>query len=578
MTFLSKKFYSMLLAGSLTMVVVTGLLMSDTIIAGIFIGEEAVAAINLITPAYSLAAFFGCIFSLGVSVLFSNAMGRFDNESADRYFGNGFCACLLTGMVLFIVLQVFADAYLGFYTPPAPVLALAKPYFFWYRFVILILPMSTFMNEMVLADGDETLSAAANIIHVAGNIVLSIILCRFIGITGIGVASFVGTLLKLVISFMHFLRKGNSLHIKPALSVTVLGEIAKYSIIDAGSYLFLSVFVTVMNKFVMTVFGENMLIIVSVCVFIKEAQLVFDGIGEAFSPLISIYLGEESYEGVRKCYRLSEKTSIIEGLIVTFFVILTAPLLVRVFGISDPMTASYAANGIRIMALGLTCTSLMYLITSYYLLRGKILLGLVICALRDVVASVVFAVTGGFLFGIYGLFAGIAISSFAAYLILMGYLNLRYGKDNSPLLLKELEGNSITGFYELIVKPEDIIRVQKEIEKLLMDNHVPGKITARVKLLIEDLYMLIYEKNGSDGVLGECVVRLLKEGVSIIIRDDGILFDISQDDVMATSVAAFTVSGYMEKMKENRRHLTTMSYNRNSFLVKYSRETDIDAK
>ena len=119
----------MLLAGSLTMVVVTGLLMSDTIIAGIFIGEEAVAAINLITPAYSLAAFFGCVFSLGVSVLFSNAMGRFDNESADRYFGNGFCACLLTGMVLFIVLQVFADAYLGFYTPPAPVLALAKPYY-----------------------------------------------------------------------------------------------------------------------------------------------------------------------------------------------------------------------------------------------------------------------------------------------------------------------------------------------------------------------------------------------------------------------------------------------------------------
>ena len=34
---------------------------------GIFIGEEAVAAINLITPAYSLAAFFGYVFSLGES-------------------------------------------------------------------------------------------------------------------------------------------------------------------------------------------------------------------------------------------------------------------------------------------------------------------------------------------------------------------------------------------------------------------------------------------------------------------------------------------------------------------------------
>ena len=37
MTFLSKKFYSMLISGTLTMVVVTLLLISDTVIAGFFI-------------------------------------------------------------------------------------------------------------------------------------------------------------------------------------------------------------------------------------------------------------------------------------------------------------------------------------------------------------------------------------------------------------------------------------------------------------------------------------------------------------------------------------------------------------
>ena len=427
------------------------------------------------------------------------------------------------------------------------------------RAIILIIDVFSYGFIIIIS-----LSAVANITNVVGNIVISVILCRLIGIAGIGAASFIGTLLKLIISFTHLLKKGNSLHIKPALSLPVLGEIAKYSIIDAGSYLFLSIFVAAMNKFVMAVFGEDMLILVSVCVFLKEAQLVFDGIGEAFSPLISIYLGEETYEGVRECYRLSEKTSIVEGLVMTVITVLAAPLIVRVFGISDPRTASYAVNGIRIMSLGLTFISLMYLITSYYLLRGKILLGLVICCMRDVAASVIFAVTGGLLFGI-------AVSSAAAYLLLMGYLDLRYGREDTPLLLKEIEGNGITGFYELNVKPEDIICVQKEIEQLLKDNNVSEKTTVRVKLLIEDLYMLIYEKNGSEGILGECVVKLLDEGVSIITRDDGVLFDISQDDVEATSVAAFTVSAYMEKMKENRRHLTTMSYNRNSFLVKYSR-------
>jgi len=50
--------------------------------------------------------------------------------------------------------------------------------------------------------------------------------------------------------------------------------------------------------------------------------------------------------------------------------------------------------------------------------------------------------------------------------------------------------------------------------------------------------------------------------------DDGVLFDISEDDVTVTSIASFAVSAYMEKLGEDRRHLTTMSFNRSSFLIK----------
>lgn len=55
-TLMSKKFYSMLLGGTLTMMVVSVLLMSDSVIAGALIGADAVAGITLVTPLYSLAA------------------------------------------------------------------------------------------------------------------------------------------------------------------------------------------------------------------------------------------------------------------------------------------------------------------------------------------------------------------------------------------------------------------------------------------------------------------------------------------------------------------------------------------
>jgi len=53
-----------------------------------------------------------------------------------------------------------------------------------------------------------------------------------------------------------------------------------------------------------------------------------------------------------------------------------------------------------------------------------------------------------------------------------------------------------------------------------------------------------------------------------LTMDDGVLFDISEDDVTVTSIASFAVSAYMEKLGEDRRHLTTMSFNRSSFLIK----------
>ena len=61
---MSKKYFSMLAGGTLTMMVASIMLMSDSFIAGAFIGSDAVAAITLVTPLYSLAVFFGSVISI----------------------------------------------------------------------------------------------------------------------------------------------------------------------------------------------------------------------------------------------------------------------------------------------------------------------------------------------------------------------------------------------------------------------------------------------------------------------------------------------------------------------------------
>ena len=80
--------------------------------------------------------------------------------------------------------------------------------------------------------------------------------------------------------------------------------------------------------------------------------------------------------------------------------------------------------------------------------------------------------------------------------------------------------------------------------------------------------MLIWEKNEGKTILSECTIFIDPEGIQIITKDDGILFDISEEDVSVTSLASFAVSAFMEQLGEDRRHLTTMSFNRSAFLIK----------
>ena len=116
-TMMSKKFYSMLLGGTLTYMVVSLLLMSDSVIAGAVIGPDAVAGVTLVTPLYSLAAFFASIISLGVPILYAQEMGKFNKERADHVFGLCLLLAIVVGILLFILTSLFGTAYLRGYSP-----------------------------------------------------------------------------------------------------------------------------------------------------------------------------------------------------------------------------------------------------------------------------------------------------------------------------------------------------------------------------------------------------------------------------------------------------------------------------
>lgn len=567
-TMMSKKYHSMLLGGTLTMMVVSILLMSDSIIAGAVIGPDAVAAITLVTPLYALGAFFGSVLSIGVPILYTTEMGKFNKERADQIFGFGVLASIIVGIVLFFLASQFGNMYLCSSSPSEAVLEYAEGYLFWMRFTILILPIQQLILNAVYSDGDERISTIGSVVQGVGNIVLSIILSRLMGTAGIGLASFVFYMVSLLIMLFHFRKETNSLRWNLYYSFDILKRVVRYSIIDSSSYLFLGAFTGALNAFVGNQFGPEYLILVSAIVLSREFQLLFDGIGVAVGPIFSVYIGEKSHSGLRSAFTLARKTAVVEGIAVMLVLLAFAPVVPTVLHVEQAELARWIVAGIRLTTLGTTFVSLLYLLTSYYLVIGQIFLGVVVCALRDVALSVCLAAGLGKVLGVWGFFIGLAVAPVLAYALLMVYLTARYGRKECPMLLSRVPGYADNYLFNLSTEPEDIIAVQRKVETILKEHDVDRQIVGQTMLLIEEAYMLIRQMNDDKAVLAECTVNLKPEGVQIISKDDGVSFDMADEDVGIRTLGAYTLARYLEKKDFDNRHLTTMSLNRSAFLIR----------
>ena len=342
----------------------------------------------------------------------------------------------------------------------------------------------------------------------------------------------------------------------------------KYSAVDASVYLSLSAVTAVLNAFVSARFGPDLLILVSAVTLCREFQIVFDGIGEAVSPMFGVYLGEENHSGLRSIYKLANRTAIIEGIVVTFALMVFAPFAPEVLKVASPEVADQVVICIRMTALGSTFASLLYLLTSYYLVIDQIALALVVCLMRDMLLCVPLALAFGKLWGPQGMFVGIAAAPALTYVILLNFLTVRYGKKDCPLLLSRIPGDDNCYLFNFSNEPEQVIDVQGKVEQLLLEHSLDRRVISSTMLLIEELYNIVRERNGGRAVLCECTVTIRSDEIRIISKDEGVLFDITGDDAIVTSLSAYVIISYFEKMEIGRKHLTTMSFNRSVFLIK----------
>ena len=181
-----------------------------------------------------------------------------------------------------------------------------------------------YLEQMVYSDGDELCNNICYAFQIGGNIVCSIILAKFMGMTGIILGSIIGNSLGILACIWHFLRKGNTLRFVWHFSIKDFFMTSRYSIVDSSVYLCWALMDYVLIGFVSKNYGDTGLITLAVVVSLIEFGVVLDGVGMAMQPLIGTYFGEKNPRLIKRVMKSAAKAAVIQGVAATALICIFA--------------------------------------------------------------------------------------------------------------------------------------------------------------------------------------------------------------------------------------------------------------
>ncbi|MGN1338899.1 MAG: MATE family efflux transporter, partial [Oscillospiraceae bacterium] len=333
--FCNKKFRSLLFTGSVTTIIQYLLILSDTIVVGQILGEQELAAINVVKPFHSVAIFLASLISIGTSVFYSYEIGEFNKDKANALFGQGIILSVGSGLLMLVIGVFGKTPYFNYLALSENVASSASDYFFFYQFVIMLLPLYTVLLEMVYSDGDGLICNISSAVQIIVNVAASVFFCFKLGILGVGLGTFLGLICSISVLFVHFFRKQNSLRFVWHVSIKDTLKVMKCGITDSSAYLFIGLTSFTATKFVVYMFGEYYLPVLLMVFNVIELTIVFDGIGQAVTPIVNIYRGEDNHVGIKRVMKTALIYAIAEGVTLSLLLFLFGSQIAELFGLTD---------------------------------------------------------------------------------------------------------------------------------------------------------------------------------------------------------------------------------------------------
>ena len=470
----------------------------DGIVAGNFVGSDALSSINIFYPVLVVVGAISAVASIGIATSLSTAMGKNDVAALDHIKGVSLRVMIIMAVVASIVQIPVVWLVVKSYGLSEEIFRMTMQYAAGLMICTPLGLISSVGTYELQITGKMKVLTALSVIEGVSNLVFDLLFTGVLnmGIAGTGFGTVAANLIRCTLTVLYLYRfthmfRSDTKKVSAADVKSVLGA----GVPDATYALMTALQSYLMMKILLAAFDTAGGVIVGVCTLcLNIANVLITGITASARPLMGLYAGADDRAGLRILMRLGMTLNIIFTGLVTLVIELHPDWF-------------YAINGVHNIPEGGILSVRLY--STFFLVRGiDYLLRMYLSNRNDSKYATMLTLVGNALLPLFAFILWKAAPDpciFLAYLateiavFIMSYIRYRSRLEKDRREIKE-RGEDIVLY--MSVKPDEAVEASRELRRFAGEHGISERISYRAALCMEEMVAYVKTAEAINPIAG----------------------------------------------------------------------------
>ncbi len=399
-----------------------------TIVDGLFVarlvGEDALAAVNIVWPVFNVVLAIGLMFSTGSTAVMGRLMGEGKGHEARAFLSLIYLVSIGLGAVVTLLVQTFPGEIIRALGVNEELYPYAMGYIQSLGWFVIGFFYQVFVQSFFVLAGRPTLGFLTCFVGGTVNIILDYVLISphmlNLGIEGAGLATGIGLCVPAVVGVVFFFtnRSGELYFTTPVFRGKMLGQSMFNGMSELVSQLSTAVTTLMFNLILLDMVGKSGVASITVILYVQMIQTaLYFGYSIGVAPIISYKYGAEDRAGLHKVLGISLKFIGAVSLAIIAISLIFDDVAVSIFISQSSDTFAMATEGLRLFSIAYLFMGVNVFMSSMFTALSNGTISAVLSFARTLVFLVATLVSMPYFFGIQGVWLAVPVAEAMAFLL-----------------------------------------------------------------------------------------------------------------------------------------------------------------